>query len=57
MCYYESESKICSETTISTVNSLHICWNLDVTYFVPSLAMGAFRSSAPKVCCAQKSLF
>jgi len=35
MCYYESESKICSETTISTVNSLHISWNLDVTYFVP----------------------
>jgi len=27
-CCYESESKICFKTTISTVNSLHICWNL-----------------------------
>ena len=32
MCYYEFESKICSETTIFTVNSLHICWNLYVTF-------------------------
>jgi len=32
MCYYESESKICSKTNISTVNSLHICWNLNVTF-------------------------
>jgi len=31
MCYYESESKICSRT-ISTVNGLHICWNLDVSF-------------------------
>ena len=31
VCYYESESKICSKITISTVNSLHIWWNLDVT--------------------------
>jgi len=32
MCYYESESKLCSKTTISTVNSLHTCWNLDVAF-------------------------
>jgi len=32
MCYYESESKICSKT-ISTVNSLRIYWNLDVYNF------------------------
>jgi len=32
MRYYESQSKICSKTTISTVNSPHICWNLDVTF-------------------------
>jgi len=31
MCY-ESESKLCSKTTISMFNSLHICWNLDVTF-------------------------
>jgi len=31
MCYYEAESKICSRTAISAVNSLYICWNLDVT--------------------------
>ena len=29
---YVSESKICSKTTISKVNSLHICWNLDATF-------------------------
>jgi len=32
MCCYEYESKICSKTTIATVNSLHIGWNLDVIY-------------------------
>jgi len=48
MCYYESESKMCSKTTISTVNNLHICWNLDVTslYYRP-VAIGAFWGSVP----------
>jgi len=31
MCFYESESKICYKTNISTVQSLHTCWNLGVT--------------------------
>ena len=33
-CYYEFEPKICSENIISTVNSLHIFWNLDVTFIL-----------------------
>jgi len=32
ICYYESESKIWFKTTMSTVNSLYIFWNLDVTF-------------------------
>jgi len=50
MCYYKFESKICSKTTISTVNSLHICWNLNVTLplYVRPVTMGAFRGSVPK---------
>jgi len=48
MCYYESESKICPETTISTVNNLHIFRNLDVTLlYSRPIAMGTFRSSVP----------
>jgi len=58
MYYYESESRIFSKPTISTVNSLHICWNLDATFiYVRPVAMGAFRGSVPKFSCAQNSLF
>jgi len=55
MCYYESESKICSETTISTVSSLHIFWNLDapLLYSRPT-AMGTFRGSVPNFFAAPK---
>jgi len=58
MCHYESESKICSATTISTISSLHICWNLHVTFTLcQARSHGAFKGSVPKFCCAQKTLF
>jgi len=32
ICYYES--KICFETTVFTVNSLYVGWNLDATFIL-----------------------
>jgi len=41
--------------TSFTVNSLHICWNLDVTFTLcQTRSHGAFRGSVPKFSCAQK---
>jgi len=64
MCYYESESKIGSETTVSTVNNLHICWNLDVNFTLcQARSHGGIQEQCPSIflcpqwCCAQKSLF
>jgi len=48
MCYYELESKIYFKTTISTVKSLHICWNLEVLLYARPVAMRAFRSGVAK---------
>jgi len=57
MHHYEAESKICSKTTISTVNSLHICWNLDVTFTLSQArSHGVFRGSVPKFFCAPQIL-
>ena len=48
MCY-ESESKICSKTIISTVNSLHICWNLGVTVTLcQARSNGGIQGQCPK---------
>ena len=43
MCYYKSDSKICSQTT---VKSLDICWNLVVTlnFCQARIAMGTFNT-------------
>jgi len=63
MCCYESESKLCSKITIFTVNSLHICWNLDVTFTLcQAQSHGGIKGSVPKFFrspkfCAQKSSF
>jgi len=57
MCY-ESESKLCSKTTISMFNSLYICWNLDVTFTLcQARSHGSIQGKCPKFFCAQKIFF
>jgi len=66
MCYYESESKMFCETTI-TINNQHICWNyLDVTFTLcQARSHGNIQGRAvslnsfvpTKFSCSQKSLF
>jgi len=59
MCIINLNRK-CFKTTISIINSIHICWKLDVS-FTSSQARshgGRFRVNVLKFCCAQKkSLF
>jgi len=58
MCYYKLEPKICSETTISTVNSLHICWNLDVTFILCQVhSHGDIQGQCPKFFVPRKVYF
>jgi len=64
MCYYGSESKIFSKTTISTVTSLHICWNLDVTVtLLQARSHEGIQGNVPEFYClpqillSQKNLF
>jgi len=46
MCCYESESKMCFKTTISTVNSLHIFWILDATFTLSWACKHGWHSEA-----------
>ena len=48
VCYYESESNICS--IISAVNTLHIWWNLDVT-FTTKVKLAALSPAALTIAC------